>query len=145
MSQKFPYEDIVNLPRPISRKHPQPTMSERAARFAPFAAITDYEEMVLEEARVTEERVALDENALTLLNKKLNVLQEFSDRTPVIKVTYFEPDKKKSGGSYMTVTETVKRVDPYKKLLVLNGGKKIPIEDIFRLESELFRTLGMDD
>ena len=76
MDEKFPYEDIIHLPRPISKKHPQPTMAERAARFAPFAAITDYEEMVLEEARVTEERITLDENALTLLNEKLNILQE---------------------------------------------------------------------
>ena len=54
MAEKFPYEDIVNLPPHISKKHPQPTMIDRAARFAPFAAITGYEEMVLEEARVTD-------------------------------------------------------------------------------------------
>ena len=67
MNEKFPYEDIIYLPRPISKKHPQPTMAERAARFAPFAAITDYEEMVLEEARVTEEKIELDECALILI------------------------------------------------------------------------------
>ena len=64
MTERFPYEDIVNLPPHISRNHPQPTMMERAARFAPFAAITGYEEMVLEEARVTVDRVDLDEGAL---------------------------------------------------------------------------------
>ena len=71
MAEKFPYEDIVNLPPHISKKHPQPTMLERAARFAPFAAITGYEEMVLEEARVTEERIELSEGAKASLNKKL--------------------------------------------------------------------------
>ena len=75
MNDKFPYEDIINLPRPVSKKHPQPPLSERAARFAPFAAITGYEEMVLEEARVTEEKIELDESALTILNEKLNILQ----------------------------------------------------------------------
>lgn len=145
MPQKFPYEDIVNLTRPVSKKHPQPIMSDRAARFAPFAAITDYEEMVLEEARETEERIVLDENALSLLNEKLNVLQEFQDKTPEIKVTYFEPDKKKSGGSYITVKGTAGRLDPYKKLLTVGDGKKIPIEDICALESDLFYALGLDD
>uniref|UniRef100_UPI004056B7E8 hypothetical protein n=1 Tax=Agathobacter sp. TaxID=2021311 RepID=UPI004056B7E8 len=63
MAEKFPYEDIINLPPHISKKHPQPSMMDRAARFAPFAAITGYEEMVLEEARVTEERIDLDEDS----------------------------------------------------------------------------------
>ena len=145
MSQTFPYEDIVGLPRPISKKHPEPTMMERAARFAPFAAITDYEEMVLEEARVTEERVTLDENALTLLNEKLNILQEIPDKTPEIKVIYFEPDKKKSGGIYVTRRGTVKKIDSYAKFLIMGDDKKIPLEDICDLESDLFFSLGLED
>ena len=145
MFEKFPYEDIVNLPRPISKKHPQPTMSDRAARFAPFAAITDYEAMVLEEARETEERIVPDENALSLLNEKLNILQEFPDKIPEIKVTYFVPDKKKSGGAYVTVKGSVKKIDAYKKILIMCDEKKIPIEDISKIESEFFYTLGLDD
>jgi hypothetical protein len=145
MFEKFPYEDIVNLPRPISKKHPQPTMSDRAARFAPFAAITDYEAMVLEEARETEERIVPDENALSLLNEKLNILQEFPDKIPEIKVTYFVPDKKKSGGAYVTVKGSVKKIDAYKKILIMRDEKKIPIEDISKIESEFFYTLGLDD
>ena len=145
MQQKFPYEDIVNLPRPISKKHPEPTMMERAARFAPFAAITDYEEMVLEEARVTEKRITLDESALTLLNEKLNILQEFPDMLSEVKITYFEPDQKKSGGTYVTRRGTVKRIDSYKKLLVMSDDKKIPFDDICELESDLFYTLGFED
>jgi len=145
MNPKFPYEDIVNLPRPVSGKHPEPTVMERAARFAPFAAITDYEEMVLEEARSTEERITLDENALASLDKKLNVLRDFSEKMPEITVTYFKPDERKSGGAYMTLTGTVKRIDPYKKLLIFNDGQRIPLEDIFELESELFHSLGVED
>lgn len=127
MAEKFPYEDIVNLPPYVSRRYPQPTMMDRAARFAPFAAITGYEEMVLEEARVTEERIDLDEGALSLLNEKLNMIQEFLDEKPEITVTYFEPDKRKSGGAYVIVTGSVKQIDEYEHLVIMNDG--IPIND----------------
>ena len=145
MAEKFPYEDIVNLPPHISKKHPQPTMMDRAARFAPFAAITGYEDMVLEEARVTEERIDLDEGTLSLLNEKLNMIQEFLDEEPEVTITYFEPDKKKSGGAYIYITGTVKRIDEYECLVIMTDGKKIRIEDIYGLESDLFYSLGVDD
>ena len=145
MAEKFPYEDIVNLPPHISKKHPQPTMMDRAARFAPFAAITGYEEMVLEEARVTEERIELDEGTLSILNEKLNMIQEFLDEEPEIKITYFEPDKKKTGGAYVSITGVVKRIDEYEHLVIMTDGKKIRIEDIYGLESDLFYSLGLED
>ena len=145
MAEKFSYEDIVNLPPHISKKHPQPSMMDRAARFAPFAAITGYEEMVLEEARVTEERIDLDEGALSLLNEKLNMIQEFLDEEPEIKITYFEPDKKKTGGAYVSITGVVKRIDEYEHLVIMTDGKKIRIDDIFGLESDLFYSLGLED
>lgn len=145
MAEKFPYEDIVNLPPHISKRHPQPSMMDRAARFAPFAAITGYEEMVLEEARVTEERVDLDEGALSLLNEKLNMIQEFLDEEPEVTITYFEPDKKKSGGAYVSITGVVKRIDEYEHLVILTDGKKILIEDIYAIESDLFYSLGLDE
>ena len=141
MNDKFPYEDIINLPRPVSKKHPQPPLSERAARFAPFAAITGYEEMVLEEARVTEEKIELDECALILLDKKLNILQKHLSQSPEITVTYFVPDKKKTGGAYRTITGIVKRIDPYQKILILQNDEKIQIEDIYNLKSDSFHTL----
>ena len=145
MAEKFPYEDIVNLPPHISKKHPQPSMMDRAARFAPFAAITGYEEMVLEEARVTEERIDLDEGALALLNEKLNMIQEFLDEEPEVTITYFEPDKKKSGGAYVSIAGVVKRIDEYEHLVILTDGKKILVEDIYAIESDLFYSLGLDE
>ncbi|MBR6792936.1 MAG: YolD-like family protein [Clostridia bacterium] len=141
MSEKFPYEDIIDLPPHISEKYPQPTMMDRAARFAPFAAITGYEEMVLEEARPTEERAELDENTLTVLNEKLNIIQETLAEKPEIRVTYFLPDTKKAGGSYVTVAGTVKRIDEYNRVLLMTDGKAIPIDEIFNLESPLFDQL----
>lgn len=145
MAEKFPYEDIVNLPPHISKRHPQPSMMDRAARFAPFAAITGYEEMVLEEARVTEERIDLDEGALALLNEKLNMIQEFLDEEPEVTITYFEPDKKKSGGAYVSITGVVKRIDEYEHLVILTDGKKIRIEDIYAIGSDLFYSLGLEE
>ena len=145
MAERFPYEDIVDLPHHVSRKHPQPTMADRAARFAPFAAITGYEEMLLEEARVTEERIDLDEGALALLNEKLNMIQEFLDEEPEVTITYFEPDKKKAGGAYVSITGVVKRIDEYEHFVIMTDSKKIRIEDIYAIGSDLFYSLGLEE
>ena len=145
MAERFPYEDIVDLPHHVSRKHPQPTVADRAARFAPFAAITGYEEMVLEEARVTDERIEMDESSKAALNEKLNMILEFIDEQPEVSITYFEPDKRKAGGAYVTVTGTVKRIDEYEHLVIMTDGKKINIDDIYNLQSELFYSLGIDE
>ena len=145
MAERFPYEDIVDLPHHVSKKHPQPTMADRAARFAPFAAITGYEEMVLEEARITDDRIELDENSKAALNEKLNMILEFIDEQPEVSITCFEPDKRKAGGAYVTVTGTVKRIDEYEHLVIMTDGKKINIDDIYNLQSELFYSLGIDE
>lgn len=145
MAEKFPYEDIVDLPHHVSKKHPQPTMADCAARFAPFAAITGYEEMVLEEARITDDRIELDENSKAALNEKLNMILEFIEELPEVSITYFEPDKKKAGGAYITVSGTVKRIDEYEHLVIMTDGKKINIADIYNLQSELFYSLGIDE
>ena len=145
MAERFPYEDIVNLPPHISKKHPQPTMLERAARFAPFAAITGYEEMVLEEARVTEERIELSEGAKASLNKKLSILKDNLSRSPEVTVTYFEPDQRKAGGAYLTLSGAVRRVDEHQHLIQLVNGKLICMDEIYELESELFESLGIEE
>ena len=141
MAEKFPYEDIVNLPPHISKRHPQPTMMDRAARFAPFAAITGYEEMVLEEARVTEEWVELTESALEQLNERLVILQEHLSEQPEVTITYFQPDQRKAGGAYVEHTGIVKRIDLYEHLLIMMDGKKIRIATVCRLDGEIFNEL----
>ena len=145
MAERFPYEDIVDLQHHVSSKHPQPTMADRAARFAPFAAITGYEEMVLEEARVTDDRIEMDESSKAALNEKLNMILEFLDEQPEVSITYFEPDKRKAGGAYITVTGTVKRIDEYEHLVIMTDGKKINIDDIYNLQGELFYSLGLEE
>ena len=144
MAEYFPYEDIVNLPRHISKVHPQATMADRAARFSPFAAISGYEDMVKEAARVTEERIDITDAMKELLNEKLNMIIEFLDEEPEVTITYFEPDKKKDGGAYISITGTVKRINEYERIVLMSNDKKIRIDEIYALESDLFYSLGLD-
>ena len=144
MAEYFPYEDIVNLPRHISKVHPQATMADRAARFSPFAAISGYEDMVKEAARVTEERIDITDATKELLNEKLNMIVEFLDEEPEVTITYFEPDKKKDGGAYISITGTVKRIDEYERIVLMSDDKKIRIDEIYAIESDLFYSLGLE-
>lgn len=144
MVEYFPYEDIVNLPRHISKVHPQATMADRAARFSPFAAISGYEDMVKEAARVTEERIDITDATKELLNEKLNMIIEFLDEEPEVTITYFEPDKKKDGGAYISITGTVKRIDEYERIVLMSDDKKIRIDEIYAIESDLFYSLGLE-
>ncbi len=144
MAEKFPYEDIVDLPHHVSKKYPQPTMADRAARFSPFAAISGYEDMVKEAARVTEERIDITDATKELLNEKLNMIIEFLDEEPEVTITYFEPDKKKDGGAYISITGTVKRIDEYERIVLMSDDKKIRIDEIYAIESDLFYSLGLE-
>ena len=137
MAGNFPYEDIVDLPRPVSKKHPQPSLSDRAARFSPFAAITGYEEMVLEEARVTEEKIVLSEDEKAVLNEKLCRLKMYISESPFVSVSFFIPDGKKSGGRYVCFSGNVLSVDDRNRCLELTCGEKIPFDEIVNIEGEL--------
>ena len=129
MSGKFPYEDIVDLPRPISKKHPQASIEDRAARFSPFAAISGYEEMVREAARFTQPRIELDENRKAVLDERMR-----QSVGQTVRITYFEPDLKKEGGAYRIVTDTVRCIDEHKRRLLLEDGAPIAIDEIFDIE-----------
>lgn len=141
MADNFPYEDIIDLPPHISSKYPQPTMMDRAARFAPFAAITGYEEMVLEEARVTQDQAILDENELAVLNQKLQCLMQSLSETPETSVTYFLPDSKKAGGSYVTRKGNLRRIDSFARTITFTDGTEIPIDAVSDIESPLFEQI----
>lgn len=145
MADKFPYEDIINIPRHISKTHPQASMADRAARFSPFAAISGYEEMVKEAARVTEERIEITEAAKELLNEKLNMIAAHLNEEHEVTITYFEPDKKKSGGAYISLTGVVKRIDELKRIVIMKNNKKIKIDDIYALNGPLFQNLNGEE
>lgn len=131
-----PYEDMLELPHPVSKTHPQMPRRDRAAQFAPFAALTGYEEAVREAARITEEKMILDEDSKEQLDWKLRCLQEKVKEKPTITVTYFLEDEKKKGGKYVTVTGVLKKIDSYTHQFVLESGEEIPVEDIVSLEFE---------
>ena len=133
MNEKFPYEDIIHLAPHISKKHPRASMSDRAARFSPFAAITGYEELVLEEARVTEEKAVLTEDEKSLINEKLRIIAANIENVPEVKVVFFVPDEKKSGGAYVSLSGNVVSVDVNGGSLLFSEGEKVPFEDIFEL------------
>lgn len=138
MADKFPYEDIINLPPHKSKKYPQPTMEDRAARFSPFAAVTGYEEMVMEEARMTDEKVELDESVKEKLSERLGIIMNMSELNPEVKVTYFKPDQRKAGGSYHEITGQIKGIDQYRRQIVMYDGGLIQIDDVIDIESKLF-------
>lgn len=141
MTKGFPYEDIIHLPHHVSSTRPQMPMQDRAAQFSPFAALTGFDTAIKEARRLTEEKIELDEEALNLLNRKLQMLVDRLDEQPEVRLTYFKPDEKKSGGAYMTVTGKVKKVDDFKRWIVMQNGVKIPMDDILDMESELFALL----
>ena len=138
------YADIINQSRPVSLKHPPMSMLNRAAQFSPFAALTGYDATVKETARLTDEKIVLDEYAKSMLSDKLQMIAEHIDDLPEVTFTYFVPDKKKSGGAYVSVTGTVKEIDEFERIVVLGNGTKIPIRDIYEIESGLFAELGYE-
>ena len=128
------YDDIINLPRPVSSKHPPMPMSDRAAQFSPFAALTGYDEAVMETGRLTDRKRELNDEEIAALNQKLQFLSEHLEEHPTITVTYFVPDAKKTGGSYATKTRRLKKIDTVDRWIQLDDGAKIPIDDITNIE-----------
>ena len=128
------YDDIINMPRHISSKHPQMKIIDRAAQFAPFAALTGHKESINKASQITDSKKKLDENQKEILNNKLNYILLNLDKLLEIKITYFQADLKKSGGKYVTVLASIKKIDEYNKVLVLNNGKKIKIDDLYWIE-----------
>lgn len=134
-----PYDDIINLPHHVSERHPQMSMYNRAAQFAPFAALTGHDSAITEAARLTEAEEELSESDAEVLNRKLAYLQSL-DEKPTISVTYFVPDDKKEGGSYHTATGIVKSVEPGKGVLQFEDGTGIPVIRIKDIDGECFLT-----
>lgn len=128
------YDDIINLPRPASRKHPPMPMSDRAAQFSPFAALTGYDEAVMETGRLTNRKRELNDEEIAALNQKLQFLSEHLKEHPTVTVTFFIPDAKKTGGSYATKTRRLKKIDTFERWIQLDDGVKIPIDDIASID-----------
>lgn len=127
------YEDIIDLPHHVSKTHPQMPAIDRAAQFSPFAALTGHRDMIAEAARLTEEKIELEEGEKEEITARLQILLGKIKEKPEAVVTYFVPDGKKSGGSYQTVSGTVIKVDRDRKQVVMEDGTVIPMEDICKV------------
>ena len=134
------YDDIINLPHHVSKKHPRMPMKNRAAQFAPFAALSGYGEAIREVTRITETKRELGESDREELDRKLACLQDHLAEDPEITVTYFLQDSQKEGGKYVDAFGRIRKIDLYHDLLVMEDGTKIRLEDILDLSGELFNS-----
>ncbi len=138
---QFPYEDIVNLPHHISRNRPQMPLRDRAAQFAPFAALTGYGEAIDETARWTEERREMDENERAVLDSRLRFLSMRLDEQPQVEIEHFVPDSRKTGGAYVRTMGRLVAISPASRTLMLIDGTVISLDNITAIESPLFNTV----
>lgn len=136
-TEQHKYDDIINLSHHVSSRHPQMPMMNRAAQFSPFAALTGYDDAVRETARLTDEKIELDEYEKEELDRKIQWLGSHLDEHIPVSITYFQPDDRKAGGTYEEIVDTIRKINVYEHEILLSGGKRIPMEDILLL---IFRT-----
>ena len=132
------YDDILHLPHHVSRKHPQMAMIDRAAQFSPFAALTGYDAAIRETGRLTERFVELEESDREVLDQRLQLIKSRLGEHPTVSITYFQPDAKKEGGSYLCVRGPIKKIDEYRRTVTMMDGTEVPFSYIAQIESQLF-------
>ena len=143
--QKTPYAEILTLPHHKAANRPHMSMHDRAAQFSPFGALTGFDGVIVETGRRTDQKIELSESQMTLLNQKLNLIDDAvqDGYHPVVSVVYFVPDAKKDGGSYQKYTGKVRQLDPAERKLVFlaanerSAGKEISIDDILEIHGDL--------
>lgn len=133
------YDDILHLPHPTSQRHPRMPIADRAAIFSPFAALTGHAAAIQETARLTDQRLELDEDTKAALDRKQQMLEGCLVEQPEVTVTWFLPDERKAGGSYVTTVGRLKKTDHVERLMILTDGTRIPLDDILDIESEWLR------
>lgn len=132
------YKDIINLPHKQSTKRPHMSLLDRAAQFAPFAALTGYDDAVKETARLTDEKIEMSEENLNILNMKYQILVDRLDEEHEVSFTYFVPDRAKSGGAYVSKQGVVKKVDNFERLITHCDGTRILMDDILTIDGDIF-------
>jgi len=132
------YDDMLHLPHPTSHKHPRMPISDRAAQFSPFAALTGHEAAVKETARLTDQKIELDESKKAILDAKLQMIVEQIKSQPIVTITYFVPDEKKAGGAYLSKTGAVRRINEYEHTVEFTDRTSVAIEEIVEIGGDLF-------
>lgn len=135
------YDDIIHLPHPTSKKYPRMSVRDRAAIFSPFSALSGHGAAIAETARLTDQRMELNEDAKVELDRRQAVLLEHIGEQPEVTVTWFRPDDRKEGGIYVTTVGRAKKIDEFKRILSMVSGQKIVLDDIVQIESQLFYDL----
>ena len=130
------YDDIINLPHHVSSTRPRMSAIDRAAQFSPFAALTGYDTSIKESARLTDARIELDDSQKEEIGEKLRLVTGQLDAE--IKITYFLPDTKKTGGKYVLAAGAVKKVDEYERMIIMGDGKQIPIDEVIDVDCDVF-------
>lgn len=130
---KQPYGDIIEAERRVTSR-PHMTNYNRAAQFAPFAALSGYGEAVSETARLTDRKIELDEDERDRLDRKLTELVAVIKARPEVRITYFIPDSRKSGGEYVTVDRRLKKIDNIKRKMIFTDGTQIDAENVLSIE-----------
>ena len=121
-------QELLEMERPVSARHAPMRRCDRAAQFAPFAALSGFDETVQEAGRLTQAQIELAENEREALNDALVRLAARLPEQPEVRLTYFQPDAKKSGGTYRTILTRVRRLDANAQVLVLTDGTRIPFD-----------------
>lgn len=137
------YADIINLPHHVSAKHEPMSLYNRAAQFAPFAALSGHDDAIEETARLTTEKIQLSADEQAELDRRLAYLLAHIEDRPLVRITYFVPDPLKPGGTYRTVESTIKKYDIAENNFVLTNTTIIQITDISALESSIFRSIEL--
>lgn len=139
--KKGNYDEMINYKYNGIKKHKKMSIYKRSAQFAPFAALKGYDNEISETARFTEEKKIVSNQITNSLDLKLRILNQNMDRSPIVKIIYFIKDEKKRGGYYKEIIGTVKKIDVYKQLLIMNHEMSIPIKDIYEIEGSIFHQI----
>ena len=132
------YDKIIDLPHPTSKRHPRMSVSDRAAQFAPFSALSGYEDAIDETGRLTDGFADMSDDQRNVLDMKQRIIADFIDLSPRISVTYFVADKHKSGGAYRIVEGELSKIDEYEAVLIFSNGFKIKCADIYSIDGDIF-------
>ncbi len=132
------YDDIINLSHHTSPSRQRMPIRDRAAQFAPFAALTGYDSVIEETARLTDIEDTQNEESGAILDRKLRLLNDISDTHPYVEISYFVPDEKKSGGRYENAYGYLKAIDANESCIVLMDKRKFSFDKIRSLDSTSF-------
>lgn len=131
---KEKYKAILHLPHPVSSVHHPMPSSDRAAQFAPFAALTGFGGVITETARLTNDRPELSEDRKAELDRRLRYIKDHIGSMGDVKITHFVRDENKQGGALMTVRQRIKKTDEARRLVVMEDGTEIQIENITEID-----------